>query len=221
MTDSVTKAKTFGKEKVIILVIWFVSLVGTRLLLASLLALEGTWVATAGSIGIVFVLFYVTLRYTPLSRYAKTVNAALLSWFSKRYFLWGVISSMVVLSSLVFFIEFGYFYHSDELVSYEQFQGIDDDENLSDVIGRLLSLSPASMPVGSSQGHQYGLIDTLSIMLASVDKSLDGYYVKAVSFILAEDIEILIFMILVRRYGERGLFQRNDTSAIKNTRLTE
>lgn len=205
----------FRKEKVIILAIWFAGLIGVRLLLGTLLALEGTWPATAGSIGIIFAIFYVVLKYTSLSRYSGIVNAALLSWFSKRYFVWGVVSSMVVLSSLIFLVEFGYLYHSAELISYEQFRGIsNNDENSIGTVQKLLTSSADT--TAASQRPHYGIIDTMSILLASVDRTIGGYYVKAVSFILAEDVELLIFMVLVRRSGEKGLFQSGNASTIQN-----
>jgi hypothetical protein len=216
MTDSAVR--TFRKEKIIILAVWFAGLIGVRLLMASLLALEGAWVATIGSVGIIFAIFYVSLKYTPLSKYAQTVNSALLSWFSKRYILGGAVSSMVVLSSLIFFAEFGYLYYSDALVTFEQFQDINDNDNPSEVVQRLFSSPPKNVLAGSQE--QYGIVGTLSILVASVDKSLGGYYVKAVSFLLAEDIEVLIFIILVRRSAGRGLFQ-SSRGKLKERKLNE
>jgi hypothetical protein len=203
MTGSTVR--TFRREKIIILAAWFAGLIGVRVLMASLLALEGTWVATIGSVGIIFAIFYVALKYTPLSKYAQTVNSALLSWFSKRYILAGAVSSMVVLSSLIFFAEFGYFYYSDALVRFEQFRHVSDSDNSFESVQRLFASPPENVLAGSRE--QYGIVGTMSILVASVDKSLGGYYVKAVSFILAEDIEVLIFIILIRRSAGRGLFQ--------------
>jgi hypothetical protein len=210
------ESKAFRREKIIILAVWFVGLIGVRLLMASLLALEGTWVATIGSMGIIFAIFYVALRYTPLSRYAGTVNSALLSWFSKRYFLWGAVSSMIVLSSLIFFAEFGYHNYSEALVTFEQFENLKDGENPFDVTQKL---SSSSEPRLAEIRERYGIIGAMAILVASVDESLGGYYVMAISFILAEDIEVFIFMILVRRSGERGLFQ--GTNAKLDRKLRE
>jgi hypothetical protein len=42
----------------------------------------------------------------------------------------------------------------------------------------------------------------MAITLASADKSLDGYYAKVVSYMFAEDIEIMVFMLLFRTRRE-------------------
>lgn len=198
------ESRPFRKEKIIILAVWFAGLIGVRLLMASLFALDGTLVATIGSIGIIFAIFYVALRFTPLSKYAGTVNSALLSWFSKRYFLWGTICSMFVLSSLIFFAEFGYHNYSKVLITFEHFESLKDGDNPFEVTQQL---SSSSYPMLAEIRERYGIIGTMSILVASVDESLGGYYVKAISFILAEDVEVFIFMNLVRRSGKRGLFQ--------------
>jgi hypothetical protein len=111
---------------------------------------------------------------------------------------------MVVLSSLIFFAEFGYHNYSDVLFTFEQFENLKDGENPFEVTQRL---SSSSEPRLAEIRERYGIIGGMSILVASVDESLGGYYVKAISFILAEDVEVFIFMNIVRRSGKRGLFQ--------------
>jgi hypothetical protein len=42
----------------------------------------------------------------------------------------------------------------------------------------------------------------MAITLASADKNFDGYYSKIVSFMFAEDIEIMIFLMIFRSKKE-------------------
>jgi hypothetical protein len=176
---------------------WFVCLTGIRLILGSIFAINSTWIGTTGAIGITFAAFYIALRFTPLVKYSKAVNSALVSWYSTKYLLWGLVGSMVVLSGIIGLVEFGYSYHSVAIASFEELKdfGNGDKSDYSATLFYKLMKSTFS----ANSGKQLPVIDSLSILIASVDKSLDGQYVKAVSFILAEDVEILIFMLLVRR----------------------
>jgi hypothetical protein len=190
------KFRTYGREKIIILALWFVCLTGIRLLLGSFFAINTTWIGTTGAIGITFAAFYIALKFTPLARYSKQVNSALVSWYTTKYLLWGLVGSMIALSALIGLVEFGYSYHSASVASFEELKY--SSSNGYDHSAALFQKVMKSSISGTS-GKQLPSIDALSILIASVDKSLDGQYVKAVSFILAEDVEILIFMIFVRR----------------------
>jgi hypothetical protein len=190
----------YTKEKVAILCIWFVSLVGIRILLG--FELSHLW-GTTGAVAITFAMFLLILRYTPFSKYSGAVNAALRDWYSKRYVLYGLISSMAILLAILVLAEVGYAYHGDKVVSIW---------DMSDVgsIGATQSKLTASLNDLLAQG--YSRLDALVITVASVDKSLDGYYLKSVSFILAEDIEILVFLILIRRIGLRSIFPSKEAT---------
>ena len=51
--------------------------------------------------------------------------------------------------------------------------------------------------------RKYSTVEIIAITLASADKTLDGYYYsKAVSYMFAKDIEIMIFMLLFRTRRE-------------------
>jgi hypothetical protein len=51
--------------------------------------------------------------------------------------------------------------------------------------------------------RKYSTVEIIAITLASADKTLDDYYYsKAVSYMFAEDIEIMIFMLLFRTRRE-------------------
>ena len=178
-------------------------MVGIRLLMSSLLV--ATWIGTLGAVAITFVAFYVALRYTPLARYSKAVNSALQNWYSKKFIFPALIFSMIILSGLVAIVEFGYAYHNEQLIS------IDDFDSIKSVYSARNQFS-SSLRALLAQG--YSGFDALSVLLASVDKSLDGYYLRAVSFILAEDIEILAFLALIRRYG-RNIFGSIPTSELE------
>jgi hypothetical protein len=48
----------------------------------------------------------------------------------------------------------------------------------------------------------YSAFELIAITLASADKNFDGYYSKVVSYMFAEDIEIMVFMLLFRTRRE-------------------
>jgi len=50
--------------------------------------------------------------------------------------------------------------------------------------------------------RKYSPVEIIAITLASADKTLDGYYSIAVSYMIAEDFEIMIFMMLFRTRRE-------------------
>ena len=188
------RLQKFSKEKVTILALWLLSLVGIRVLLG--LELSNIW-GTTGAVAITFAIFYLALRYTPFSRYSNAVNLALRDWYSKRYVLLGLLASMVVLLSLMILAEVGYAFHADKVVSIWD---IGDANSL----GTTQSKLSASVNALLNQG--YSRMDALAITVASVDKSLGGHYVQSTSFILAEDVEILAFLLLIKRMGQKNIF---------------
>jgi len=157
--------------------------------------LSNIW-GTTGAVAFTFVIFYLALRYTPFSRYSSAVNSALLDWYAKKYVLYGLISSMVILLGLMILAEIGYTYHADKVVSIWELDGQSAGTTQYKVAASLNSLLK----------ERYSEIDAVAITVASVDKSLEGHYLQSVSFILAEDIEILIFMLFVKKIGQRGIF---------------
>jgi hypothetical protein len=51
--------------------------------------------------------------------------------------------------------------------------------------------------------RKHSTVEIIAITLASADKTIDGYcYSKAISYMFAEDIEIMIFMLLFRTRRE-------------------
>lgn len=158
--------------------------------------LSAIW-GTTGAVAITFAIFFIALRYTPFSRYSSAVNSALRDWYSKRYVFYGLVTSMVILLILMILTEAGYLYHADKVVS------IWDLKN-PESVGASRSKLDASLNDLLAQG--YTPIDAVAITVASVDKSLDGHYLQSISFILAEDIEILAFLLLIKRMGQRNIF---------------
>lgn len=177
-----------------ILSAWFVSLVGIRVLLG--FELSNIW-GTAGAVAITFAIFYLALRYTPFSRYSKSVDAVLRDWYSKRYVFYGLIVSMAVLSTLIILTEVGYAYHPDKIISIWDAK---ETDNLSSTHSKLAT------SVDELLGQGYSRFDALAITIASVDKSLNGHYLQSVSFILGEDVEILVFLLMIKRIGNRPIF---------------
>jgi len=189
----------YNSEKVAILAVWFVSLIGIRILIG--LMLSNIWLGTVGAVAITFATFYTILIYTPFKKYSRIVDSTLCDWYSKRYVLYGLVSSIIVMITLIFFIEFGYAYHTTEITSLAELEmsgysaaSFAAQDNISHSVRTLVA---KGMPWG----------DALSITLASVDKSLGGYYMNTVGYILAENMEILAFLFVVRKAG-KGLFQK-------------
>jgi hypothetical protein len=166
-------------------VIWFVSLVGVRLLLG--LAFSNLWVGTVGAVAITFGLFYVALIHTPLKRYRFVVNQILQEWYQKKYLLYSVGVSASVILGLIALIEFGYTAHPDQIIS------------LRDITTVYGAQEHVSQSVRDLSMRGYSMLDIFSITAASVDKSLQGFYLKSASFVLAEHLEVIAFMVMARK----------------------
>lgn len=161
------------------------SLVCVRLLLS--FALSDLWMGTLGSVAITFGIFYLALLHTPLRKYRFAVSAMLKEWYSKKYLLYSVAISGSVIVAIIVLIEYGYTYHSDEIISIQNVYSVvaareHADESIKQMASRGLSL-----------------LDAAAIMAASVDKSLQGYYLKSASFVFAEHLEVMIFLLLARK----------------------
>ncbi len=174
-----------GRQKLAILVIWFLSLVGVRLLLG--LVLSNLWIGTVGAVAVTFGLFYFALTRTPLRKYRFAVNQILQDWYKKKYLLYSVGLSASIILGLIILIEYGYANHPAEIVSLREIttvQGAQDHVNES---------------VTQLTLRGYSVFDAASITAASVDKSLQGFYLKSASFVLAEHLEVMAFMLLARK----------------------
>jgi hypothetical protein len=88
---------------------------------------------------------------------------------------------------LLILIQFGYSYYASKLVSINVFELKDKD------------LEKGLLPY-----RNYPFVDKIAIIVASIDRSLNGNYSKTTSFLLAEDMEMTIFVIMARR--KRNLF---------------
>ena len=190
--------RTLNKEKVAVLLAWFVLLVLVRIVLSSML--QHVWLGTLGAVTITFAIFYGMLRYTPFRKYSSRVDAVLLGWYRKKFFYVSGLASIFILASILFMIEYGYAKYSDKLVTLQvdqqQFarslQFLASDQQLRDQLHKSLS---SNSP-----------IEVVAITLASTDATLHGYYSQIIGFILAENIEILAFLIIFRR--RQSLFAR-------------
>ncbi len=180
----------YRKEKAAVLLSWFLLLIGMRLLIAQVLS-SSIWVGSLGSVTITFAIFCLALRYTPLQRYRHQVNLVLLSWYRKRYFLAGVLSSTLVISGLIFLIEFGYSYHGSIL----------GDIASTSVLWSLTHQQNLDQSAIKVQLAGYSIIDRTAILAAIIDKSTNGYYLKTASYLFAENIEVMAFLFVIRRVG--------------------
>jgi hypothetical protein len=175
-----TALKISDKQKIAIIGLWFLILTGIRVLLGY--ALKDIWIGTFGAVGLSFVVFYLTIRYTPLQRYRSKVNAILSQWYRRKYFLISTIAISAILGGLLVLIQFGYLYYGGNPVSINIFF-LEDKE-----------LERSFLPF---ENHPF--FDKVAIIVASTDKSLNGNYSKATSYLLAEDIEMTIFVLLARK----------------------
>jgi hypothetical protein len=188
------KSDKLGRDKIAVLALWFAVLIGVRVLLG--FVLHNAWVGTIGAVAITFAIFYITLRYTTLQKYRNVINSSLNYWYRKKFFYISGIVSMVILGSILGLIEYGYANYSDRLVTVDFTQ---------EEIGESLDALAASRQMQArltENLQKYSPIEIMAITLASADKSLEGYYSLAVSYMLAEDIEIMIFMLLFRTRPE-------------------
>ena len=190
------KSDRLGKEKIAVLALWFAVLIGVRVLLG--FVLQNTWVGTLGAVAITFAIFYLTLRYTTLQKYRHAINSSLNYWYRKKFFYISGIVSLILLGGILGFIEYGYANYSDRLIAVDFTQ-----EEIEESFGAL-SASQQMQARLVENLREYSAIEIIAITLASADMSLGGYYSLAVSYLFAEDIEIMIFMMLFR--AKRDIF---------------
>jgi len=188
------KSGKLGKDKIAVLALWFAVLIGVRVLIS--LLLRDAWVGTLGAVAITFAIFYVTLRYTTLQKYRKLINSSLNYWYRKKFFYISGIVSLVILGSILAFIEYGQANYSDRLISVDFTQ-----EEIEESFGALTADQQMQAKLVDNL-RKYSPVEIVAITLASADKSLGGYYSLTVSYMFAEDIEIMIFLMLFRTRRE-------------------
>src|SRR5919202_204314 len=169
--------KKIDKQRLAIIGLWFLILSGIRILLAY--ALKDIWIGTFGAVGLTFAVLYLLMKYTPLERYRLKVNVILFQWYRRKYFVVSTITICTILVSLLILIQFGYSYYASKLVSINVFDLKDKD------------LEKGLLPY-----RNYPFVDKIAIIVASIDRSLNGNYSKTTSFLLAEDMEMTIFVIM-------------------------
>lgn len=188
------KTDRLGKDKIAVLAFWFAVLIGVRVLLG--FALQDTWVGTLGAASITFAIFYLTLRYTTLQKYRQLINSSLNYWYRKKFFYISGIVSLIILGSILGFTEYGRANYADRLITVDFNQ-----QEIEESFGALTASQQMQARLVENM-QKYSPVEIIAITLASADKSLGGYYSLAVSYMFAEDIEIMIFMLLFRARRE-------------------
>jgi hypothetical protein len=183
-----------GKDKIAVLALWFAVLIGVRILLSFLL--RDAWIGTLGAVGVTFAIFYVILRYTTFQKYRKLINSSLSYWYRKKFFYVSGIVSLVILGSILAFIEYGQSNYSDRLIIVDL-----THEEIEESLGALTADQQMQAKLVDNL-RKYSPVEIVAITLASADKSLGGYYSLTVSYMFAEDIEIMIFLMLFRTRRE-------------------
>jgi len=188
------KNKRVGKDKIAVLALWFVVLIAVRVLLG--FVLHNVWIGTLGAVTITFAIFYITLRYTTLQKYRQLINSSLNYWYRKKFFYISGIVSLVILGGILGFIEYGYANYADRLITVDFTQ-----QQVEESSGSLTANQQMQANLVENL-RKYSPVEIIAITLASADKTLDGYYSIAVSYMIAEDFEIMIFMMLFRTRRE-------------------
>lgn len=183
-----------GRDKIAVLALWFAVLIGVRVLLG--FVLQHAWIGTLGAVTVTFVIFYFTLRYTKLQRYRQLINSSLSYWYRKKFFYISGIASLVILGTILGFIEYGHANYEDRLISVDFNQ-----QEIEQSLGALTASQQMQAKLVENL-RNYSPAEITAITLASADKSLGGYYSLAVSYMFAEDVEIMIFMLLFRTRRE-------------------
>jgi hypothetical protein len=184
----------FTKERLLILGSWFGVLVGVRFLFAFIL--ENIWIGTLGAVAVTFVVFYLGLKYGPLTKFRAPVNSALAMWYRRKFFYVSGAVSIFLLGGILFLTEYGYANHRDRLISVD----ITMEEAVDTL--RIFSVDAELARNLSDNLDKYSALDIMAITLASADKNFGGYYSKMVSFMFAEDVEITIFLTIFRSRKE-------------------
>jgi hypothetical protein len=179
-----------GRNNIAVLSLWFAVLIGVRILLG--FVLQHAWVGTLGAVTITFAIFYLTLRYTKLQKYRHVINSSLNYWYRKKFFYISGIASIVMLGSILGLIEYGQANFADRLITV-------------DFTRQEIAESPGALTLNEQMQEKlvenlnnYTPLEIIAITLASADKSLDGNYSVAASYMFAEDVEIMIFIVLFR-----------------------
>ena len=188
------KNKRVGKDKIAVLALWFVVLIAVRVLLG--FVLHNVWIGTLGAVTITFAIFYITLRYTTLQKHRQLINSSLNYWYRKKFFYISGIVSLVILGGILGFIEYGYANYADRLITVDFTQ-----QQVEESFGSLTANQQMQANLVENL-RKYSPVEIIAITLASADKALDGYYSIAVSYMIAEDFEIMIFMMLFRTRRE-------------------
>ena len=182
------------KDRLLILASWFAVLVGVRFLLG--FALENVWIGTLGAVAVTFGIFYFALTHTPFRRFREMVNSALSYWYRKKFFYITGAISLFLLGSILLLIDHGYATYGDRLITMDM-----SEEEFAETL-RIFSGDAELSRNLSESLSKYSVLDIMAITLASADKNFDGYYSKIVSFMFAEDIEIMVFLTIFRSRKE-------------------
>jgi len=188
------KSDRLGKDKIAVLVLWFAVLIAVRVLLG--LVLHNAWIGTLGAVTITFAIFYIILRYTTLQKYRLLINSSLNYWYRKKFFYINGILSLVILGGILGFIEYGHANYADRLITVDFSQ-----QKIEESFGSLTASQQMQANLIESL-RRYSPVEIIAITLASADKTLDGNYSVMVSYMIAEDVEIMIFMMLFRTRRE-------------------
>jgi hypothetical protein len=148
-----------GKDKIAVLALWFAVLIGVRVLLG--FALHDTWVGTLGAVSVTFAIFYFTLRYTTLQKYRNLINLSLNYWYRKKFFYISGIASLVILGSILGFIEYGYANYADRLITVDFNQ-----QEFEDSFGALTASQQMQARLVENM-QKYSPLEILAITLVS------------------------------------------------------
>ena len=170
-----------NKQRLIVIGSWFLLLMGVRVFLG--FVLHNVWLGTIGAATITFLIFYFCIRFTPLKKYSYIINNVFLDRYTKNYFLITGLILSILLGGILIFIEYGYSHYYSILIKLNIFDETETEQLL----------------LQGNSGKPYSVYSITAILIASIDKSLNGNYSKLISYFLAEDVEMIILILILRK----------------------
>ena len=103
--------------------------------------------------------------------------------YTKNYFLITGLILSFLLGGILLIIEYGYFHYYNILIKLNIF----DEKQTEQLL------------LQANSGKPYSIYAITAIIIVSIDKSLDGNYSKLISYFLAEDVEMMILILILRK----------------------
>jgi len=185
-----------------VLALWGISILGIRL--AMLYILPDSYWGSLGAVSIGFAVLWILMTRTKLVRFREEIFKILTRWYRRR-FIWVAIGFGIVFSvSIIALIDLGYNEYGEyvkiitETPEFKEtvIEG-KDPEVLRDALVQTFS-DPETQEAFKRFVFDENAIAITAIAYASIDVAYDGWMRNMFGIILAEDLEIAVFLVLFR-----------------------